>query len=351
MRGKVVQKYQPLNLAERLQAFRNQKFTGLVCFQSDQAPLTGDTQKFFASFLSGGINYIGIVTPDLDTIANQLIENLEHPFFKMSFRIAREQSKGSESAQKVLSKVVSTRIVTWEQIKTAMQSQAESTLRLIAQSSGKMTSEPNAGSDLAFGDDGHGLDWLALKKTLESPTSQASSEQPSESSLQSTVEERSINPSLVTPGNLAPDGATAARAINLPTILSVDDSPIVQKMIQRTLSQECNVLLADNALVALKILNKVEEISLVLLDVNMPGVSGLDFCRTLRGIPQFKDLPVIMLTANEGRISKAMGQIAGSTLYLTKPVDDQKLISIIREYTSADGAAPGQSSQASLSAA
>ncbi len=346
----MVQKYQPLNLAERLQTFRSQKFTGLVCFQSDQSSSTGDKQKYFVSFRLGEINYAGIVTPDLDAIADQLSETLDHPFFKMSFRIAREQSKGSDSPRTVLSKVVATRIVTWEQIESSMQSQAESTFRLIVQSPGEIASEPNAGSDLCFGDDSHGLDWSAIQKALESPTTSAPSEQPSASLLQSKAEESAVSLSVAASADETSAEVTSAGAKNLPTILSVDDSPIVQKMIQRTLSQECNVLLADNALVALKILNKVEEISLVLLDVNMPGISGLDFCKTIRGIPKFKDLPVIMLTANEGRVSKAMGQIAGSTLYLTKPVDDQKLISVIREYTSAGGVAPGQGSQASLSA-
>ena len=110
------------------------------------------------------------------------------------------------------------------------------------------------------------------------------------------------------------------------------------------------MLLANNALLALQMLNKVDDIELVLLDVNMPGITGLEFCRTLRGIPKFKNLPVIMLTANEGRVSKAMGQIAGSTLYLTKPVDDQTLISVVRKYTQfqengvADSVSEGQSS-------
>ncbi len=342
----MVQKYQPLNLVERLQTFRSQKFTGLVRFQSDQSSSNAEPTQYFVSFLLGEINYGGRAAPSIETIAEQLTETLDHPFFKMGFRIAREQSKGSDSPREVLSKVVSTRIATWEKIERAIQSQAEATLRLVAQAPGAMTSEPDAGSDLCFGDDSHGLDWSALQRSLENPASVVPPEQPAGSRLQSRVGENAS--ASVAPAKAAP--ATAAKAGNLPTILSVDDSPIVQKMIQRALSQECNVLLANNALAALQILNKGDEIDLVLLDVNMPGITGLDFCRTIRGIPKFKNLPVIMLTANEGRVSKAMGQIAGSTLYLTKPVDDQKLISVIRQYTSAGGAESDTDTQASLSA-
>ncbi len=342
----MVQKYQPLDLAERLKTLRSQRFTGLICFQADQSSSAADAKKYFVGFLLGEINYGGTVAPDIDAIAEQLIENLAHPFFKIGFRIAREQSKGSESPREVLSKVVSTQIVTWEKIESVMQSQAKSTLRLIAQAPGVITSEPNAGTDLCFGDDSHCLKWSVLLQVLENPTSTvAPRTQPSLSLLRSELKEDSAHFPSVAPVKVKP-----VQAASRPTILSVDDSPIVQKMIQRALSQECNVVLADNALVALQILNKLEEIDLVLLDVNMPGISGLDFCRTIRGIPKFKDLPVIMLTANEGHISKAMGQIAGSTLYLTKPVDDQKLLSVIRQYTSAGGTDLSTNAQSSLSA-
>ena len=344
----MVQKYQPLDLNERLQTLRSQKFTGLTCFQADQSSSAVDAKKYFIGFLLGEINYGGTVAPDIDAIAEQLIENLDHPFFKMGFRIAREQSKGSESPREVLAKVVSTRITTWEKIETVMQSQAESTLRLIAQAPGLMTCEPNAGSDLCFGDDSHCLDWSLLQRGLEAPVAATPLDPSSLSVPKSDVEPAPVNSSSV---DSAPIPVASETRSSLPTILSVDDSPIVQKMLQRTLTPVCNVLLANNALLALQILNKESDISLVLLDVNMPGVSGLDFCRTIRQIPKFKDLPVVMLTANEGRVSKAMGQIAGSTLYLTKPVDDQKLLSVIRQYTSPGGAEPDTNAQASLSAA
>lgn len=349
MRGHMVQKYQPLDLVEQLQAFRSQQFTGLLCLQSDQAPSDGETGKYFVSFLLGEINYVSTVAPGIDAIAEQLTENLDHPFFKMGFRIAREQSKGSESPREVLSKVISTRIATWEKVEGAMQSQAEATLRQIAQAPGVIESDPNAGSDLCFGDDRHCLDWAGLQKALENPETPAPQEdKPPLSVLKSSLQDSASL--AAAPATGAPTQSGVNPAAGLPTILSVDDSPIVQKMIQRALSQECNVLLANNALLALQTLNKVEQIDLILLDVNMPGISGLDFCRTLRGIPKFKNLPVIMLTANEGRVSKAMGQIAGSTLYLTKPVDDQKLVSVIRQYTQAGGADAGPNDQASLSA-
>jgi twitching motility two-component system response regulator PilG len=73
-------------------------------------------------------------------------------------------------------------------------------------------------------------------------------------------------------------------------------------------------------------------VALLLLDVTMPDIDGLEFCKTLRTIPKFKKLPVVMLTAKDGNINKLKGQIAGSNYYLTKPVEPEQLLAIVRRY-------------------
>jgi len=75
-----------------------------------------------------------------------------------------------------------------------------------------------------------------------------------------------------------------------------------------------------------------EKISLLLLDVSMPGVDGLELCRILRSIPKFRSLPIIMLTARDGLFDKVKGQMAGSTEYLTKPFDAEKLHQVVGKY-------------------
>jgi twitching motility two-component system response regulator PilG len=118
---------------------------------------------------------------------------------------------------------------------------------------------------------------------------------------------------------------------NRAIILSVDDSPVVQTTIKRALADRYHVLLASNAIDALSIMNQ-KEIALLLLDVTMPGVDGLEMCRTVRSIPKFRDLPIVMLTARDGFVDKIKGQIAGSTHYLTKPFHNEKLIEIVEKY-------------------
>ena len=120
---------------------------------------------------------------------------------------------------------------------------------------------------------------------------------------------------------------------DLVTILSVDDSPVVQTMIKRAIGDRYNLLLASNGVDALKIINaNKDKIKLALLDVTMPDIDGLDLCRTIRKMEPFTDLPIIMLTAKDGMFDKFKGKFAGSTEYLTKPVDREQLLTTIEKY-------------------
>jgi twitching motility two-component system response regulator PilG len=119
----------------------------------------------------------------------------------------------------------------------------------------------------------------------------------------------------------------------LPVILAVDDSPIIQTMIKRILSSQYELLQAGGALESLNILSQQgDRISLLILDLTMPDIDGLQLCRTIRSIPKFKELPIIMLTARDGFFDKIKGQMAGSDRYLTKPFDAEKLLEIVQEY-------------------
>ncbi len=117
----------------------------------------------------------------------------------------------------------------------------------------------------------------------------------------------------------------------LPIILAVDDSPIMQTMIKRALSEQYQVLIASNAKDALMLLHRTN-IELLLLDVTMPEIDGLEVCRTVRSISKFHDLPIIMLTAKDGFFDKVKGKFAGSTDYVTKSFHPEQLCQIITKY-------------------
>ncbi|NES95556.1 MAG: response regulator [Desertifilum sp. SIO1I2] len=119
-----------------------------------------------------------------------------------------------------------------------------------------------------------------------------------------------------------------SRANNFKTILAVDDSAIVQQSIKRSLEKNYHVLVTSNAVDALSLIYH-EPISAVLLDVTMPGVDGLELCRTVRSLPQFQHLPIIMLTARDSAFDKVQGRLAGATEYLTKPFETATLQEVL----------------------
>ncbi|MDY7006024.1 MAG: response regulator [Cyanobacteriota bacterium] len=112
------------------------------------------------------------------------------------------------------------------------------------------------------------------------------------------------------------------------TILAVDDSTVMHKIFKQALSQEYRVLVTDNAIDALSMIYN-EQVTVILLDILMPGIDGLELCRTIRSIPQFQNLPIIMLTARDSSFDKVQGHLAGATEYLTKPFDAEKLHQVI----------------------
>jgi len=91
------------------------------------------------------------------------------------------------------------------------------------------------------------------------------------------------------------------------TVLVVEDSPVAREVVMKILEREgYNVVGAGNGLEALDRLHS-ETPDLVLLDVMMPEMDGLTLLKEMRDEPQYKELPVILLTAlsDEGRMKKA----------------------------------------------
>ena len=105
------------------------------------------------------------------------------------------------------------------------------------------------------------------------------------------------------------------------TLLVVDDSEINRDMLRRRLERKgYRVITAENGEQALELVSR-ESIDLVLLDVMMPGLSGLDVLRILRKTPAGKDLPVIMATARSDSTDIVEALDAGANDYVIKPLD------------------------------
>jgi len=117
----------------------------------------------------------------------------------------------------------------------------------------------------------------------------------------------------------------------LKKILSVDDSGTMRRIIGRAVQVLGHELLeAANGLEALQILAaRADEIALVILDVNMPEMDGMETLVRIKADPALKGIPVMMLTtdSDRGRIIQAVQ--AGAANYLTKPFSQDDLLAKI----------------------
>jgi DNA-binding response OmpR family regulator len=112
-------------------------------------------------------------------------------------------------------------------------------------------------------------------------------------------------------------------------ILAVDDSPTVLEMITQILETGgYSVLTAVDGAEALDTA-RAERPDLILLDVMLPKLDGYRVCRLLKFDQNYRDIPIIMLTAKAEDQAMATGIRTGADQYLTKPVDPDTLLSAI----------------------
>ena len=113
------------------------------------------------------------------------------------------------------------------------------------------------------------------------------------------------------------------------TILAVDDSTSMRKMVSFTLTTSgYNVIEACDGLDGL---TKAREnnIDLVLSDVNMPNMNGIELTKSLRSEESYKYTPILLLTTEACEDKKSEGKSAGVTGWITKPFNPPKLLKIV----------------------
>jgi len=109
------------------------------------------------------------------------------------------------------------------------------------------------------------------------------------------------------------------------TVLVVDDSRIMRNIVKNTFASmniPCQFIEAGNGKEALARLDE-QDVHLVLLDWNMPELSGLDFLKTVRAKDKYKELPVIMVTSEAARYNVIEALKNGATDYIIKPVNEK----------------------------
>lgn len=114
------------------------------------------------------------------------------------------------------------------------------------------------------------------------------------------------------------------------TVLVVDDDPDVRQLVEMKLRLDgIETIAVTNGVEALDALEK-SHIDLVVLDVMMPVMDGIETCSRIREIEAFADLPVIMLTAKAQAGDIHEGFATGATDYVVKPFSPRELLSRVR---------------------
>ena len=115
------------------------------------------------------------------------------------------------------------------------------------------------------------------------------------------------------------------------TVLAVDDSASVRQMVRLTLSGAgYAVVEADDGTTGLAQAGKLSA-SLVITDLNMPAMNGLDFIRALRRLPSYRGVPIVILTTESDGSVKSQAKAAGATAWITKPFKPDQLLALTRK--------------------
>ena len=113
-------------------------------------------------------------------------------------------------------------------------------------------------------------------------------------------------------------------------LLVVDDDPFIRRLVTTTLEDvsRFRLLEAHDGDQALALADRHRP-QVVLLDVNIPGIDGIEVCRALRANPRTSGATIVMLTAAHGDLVEAQAEAAGADLFLTKPFSPLELLRLV----------------------
>ncbi len=115
------------------------------------------------------------------------------------------------------------------------------------------------------------------------------------------------------------------------TVLTVDDSASVRQMVRITLSAAgYAVVEADDGTSGLALARK-QAVNLVITDLNMPRMNGLDFIRSLRQLPPYRGVPIVFLTTESDDAMKSQAKASGATAWITKPFKQEQLLAVAKK--------------------
>jgi len=109
------------------------------------------------------------------------------------------------------------------------------------------------------------------------------------------------------------------------TLLALDDEPSILKILDYYFGKTFKVVSKENGKEALEWMQQGEIPDIIIADVNMPQLDGIEFIKQIRASGFFKDIPLIMLSGNEASSDKIKCLKAGADDYLIKPFNPEEL--------------------------
>jgi CheY-like chemotaxis protein len=114
-----------------------------------------------------------------------------------------------------------------------------------------------------------------------------------------------------------------------PRILVCDDDEEIRSLIHTVLAADYDVVEAEDGDAALR-LTRAEHVDLIVMDISMPMMDGIDATRSLKDDPATAGVPVLILTARAHFDDRAAGEEAHAEAYLTKPFDPYQLQKVVQ---------------------
>jgi len=116
------------------------------------------------------------------------------------------------------------------------------------------------------------------------------------------------------------------------TILVVDDYPVVQRLLRYTLERDGHeVFVTSDGFQALDFLSE-NTVDLIIMDVAMPDMNGLELLKRVRAEETFRDVPIIMLTASGQDEDRVEAGEAGANEFLSKPASSRELLETVHRF-------------------
>ncbi len=120
--------------------------------------------------------------------------------------------------------------------------------------------------------------------------------------------------------------------IDTPLVACIDDSPRECQVMERILIDAGYRFIGiQDSIQALPTLIE-QKPSVIFLDLVMPVANGYEICAQIRRVSQFKTIPIVILTSNDGIIDRVRAKMVGSSGFLSKPVDAEKVLAIVQKY-------------------